>query len=183
MQKSGRIIITGFGPFGDVVDNPSSRLAEQVAKRVKNVTVYSKIQVSMSAVEKLLREDMDREGALLIIHLGVNIGSRVVEFQLEAKNIKLFNIPDADGVSSEGEPIDPLGPNTLSTSLSAFIPSPINSSTSHDAGTYICNYLYYRSLQEGFRSIFIHIAPFEVLGKDEQCDVICEFIKAAVLNL
>lgn len=55
---------------------------------------------------------------------------------------------------------------------------------SEDAGLFVCNYTFYKSLQQSQRnskqkwhSLFVHVPPFEVLGPEQQLSM-----AAAVLD-
>jgi pyrrolidone-carboxylate peptidase len=50
---------------------------------------------------------------------------------------------------------------------------------SEDAGLFVCNYIYFKSLQQSQRStskqkwhsVFIHVPPFETLGPEKQLEM------------
>lgn len=48
-----------------------------------------------------------------------------------------------------------------------------NVAISHSAGRYLCNYIYFRSLQlcsnvTNWHALFVHVPPLEVIGQDEE---------------
>ena len=48
-----------------------------------------------------------------------------------------------------------------------------NVAISHSAGRYLCNYIYFRSLQlcsnvPNWHALFVHVPPLEVIGQDEE---------------
>ncbi len=61
---------------------------------------------------------------------------------------------------------------------------------SEDAGLFVCNYTFYKSLQQSQRnskqkwhSLFVHVPPFEVLGPEQQLSMaaaVLDSIAAAV---
>lgn len=185
MSSIEMMIVTGFGPFGDITENPSSQNLPLLRPR-RNVRGISGLEVSMEAVDRFLSSQSAEEA---MVHFGVNQNATAIEIESVAVNEMRFSIPDNKGVTRNGETIDSGAPLTLSTSLvdvSLLVQAlaldgfPVVSST--DAGRYICNYIYYKSLQlTNQRSLFIHVPPYSVISQSDQVtaiEAILDFISS-----
>ena len=75
-----RVVITGYGPFGDVVDNPSARLAREVALRgVAGAQVeHRTLEVEHGAVDAFVAE-MEADPPDLLLGLGLTRGQPQLE--------------------------------------------------------------------------------------------------------
>jgi pyroglutamyl-peptidase len=175
-REKRKFILTGFGPFGDIESNPSSELVRELGKlRSDIIATIPNIPVSErgvdNAIESILNSSITDDN-ILVIHLGVDETATHIKLEQFAYNEKNFRIPDMDGNVYDGEPISPGKPDRLSTQL---VSSSIDHSmviSSSDPGGYICNMLYYKSLDSGLQSLFIHIPPFTVIAKREQVVII-----------
>ncbi len=170
-----RLVITGFGPFGTITgENPSSGILEDIDQ--ENLMVVRNVPVSVRGVESLVQE-LPREEGSVWVHFGVN--ERAEKFYIEkyAYNEMKFPIPDNDGFfCCGGDPITPDGPHRLETGILIEPLMTAKVSSSDDPGRYICNYLYYRSLEVmGGRSLFIHVPPYSVIPKEEQKKMVENF--------
>ena len=177
--KVPRYVLTGFGPFGDVPENPSSEIAREVARvRRDIVTCISDLRVSVSGVQEALEEVKTASssplGPVYVIHFGVDTSATKIKLEKFAYNEKTFRIPDADGNTCYRERIVHSGPEILETpiDLAHLVSLDPRLSLSTDPGRYICNLLYYESLYAGFSSLFVHIPPFAVLPKQDQLGLI-----------
>lgn len=159
-----RILVTGFGPFEGVEINPSERLAREsgLAHRI--------LPVSFRAVDQFIEEEAADPPDILLM-LGVAGGSERIRLECVARNF-VGSYPDVDGRVFGPGPIDPTGPAALSGTL--WTPeldsmSP-NLESSVDAGDYLCNYVYYRALQDLPMAWvgFMHVPPEIVLPSDYQ---------------
>lgn len=48
---------------------------------------------------------------------------------------------------------------------------------SSDAGRFLCNYIFFSSLQRKRKSIFVHVPPFEAIPFDVQLEMLVEIIR------
>jgi pyroglutamyl-peptidase len=173
-----RVLLTGFGPFGGVVNNPSSRLAEQLADTgFPGVELTTRVfPVSYSAVARELGELLDRERRDLILMLGVAERSPQVRLEKRARNL-VGATPGHDGLHHSSERIVEDGPEELWTAvpvdrlLHRLHEERLPAEVSADAGSYLCNFAYYLALhrlsksQTGTRCLFVHVPPdSETLG-------------------
>jgi len=181
------LVLTGFGPFGKFERNPSWDVVESLDGEVFSCAgtpgikaVWPSIgQISLHAVAKQLPVDYSKVPALLEplfdsgnIGLIVNVGvSRAGEFKLEqrARNGTYEAKDITDACPATGKNVED-GPDELRTSIDidrvikrfSAGNSQVKVANSDDAGLYLCEYTYYRSLHGGGApAIFIHIPPVD----------------------
>ena len=58
----------------------------------------------------------------------------------------------------------------------------ISLSVSDDPGRFLCNYVYYRSLERAGSSVFIHVPPLQVVGLDEQVRFVKSFLEIVAVH-
>lgn len=132
------ILVTGFGPFQDVVDNPSARLARGVnGLRVAGETIRGEVlPVSYSRAAAETLRLIELLNPRFVIGTGVAVsrsqvqverwGRRAMQPSEDVDGVVVPSLPDlGDCVPST------LDPEKLAKSLAA--------SVSEDAGTYVCN--------------------------------------------
>jgi pyroglutamyl-peptidase len=151
------VLVTGFGPFGSVVENPSARLAEALGEP------FVILPVTYAAVDAWLESEPEF-GALL--SLGVAVGSEFPRQEVVAHN-RLGPVPDAEGVA---------GPVVIDPRLPPQISSPVGPlmgiEFSAHAGDYLCNYLFFRAAARfpNRPVTFVHVAPFEKCAFETQLE-------------
>jgi pyroglutamyl-peptidase len=133
------ILLTGFGPFPGAPDNPSGQIARKLAttrrpafagtKRIAHVftTTYAAIDQQLPAL--ILRHRPDA-----IVMFGLSARTEHVRIELQARNRLLTLFPDAAGFA----PFARLLAAARSTGMAAAL--------SHNAGSYVCNYCYWRAV-------------------------------------
>ena len=171
-MASCHFLITGFGPFPGVPDNTSARLIESLARRrvlarlgcpVEAVVLPTEwTQVALLA-PALLR----RHNPRLVLHFGVSDIASGFRIERAAHN-RIARRPDASGLIAGKRKIQQHGNHRLMTR----IPVPelakhmrkqgLSAITSSSAGSYVCNFLYYLTLdwasrQHAADACFVHI--------------------------
>ncbi|MCA9488789.1 MAG: hypothetical protein KC621_02680 [Myxococcales bacterium] len=158
-----RVLVTGFGPFPGVPDNPSGRLARSVdGARIGDAIV--------TGIELPVHWDRGPDGALhaareldaaLVVGLGVAMGRAGVQVERRAVRVEVGR-PDARGeVAARLE-----GPQEVRATLDTTrLASALGARVSDDAGRYVCNAWLYR-VTSGLRVPvgFVHI-PAEGLAR------------------
>jgi pyroglutamyl-peptidase len=142
-----RVVVTGFGPFGDVVDNPSARMAEKVAEHgAPGAVVECRIlAVTTGAVDDFMREMKESKPDVV---LSMGKGSHT---QIEASpSNRLAKGTDGAGQEIQSRPVVPGGPKSLRTDLppaGALLKGgaqiAISNKETRDTSGYLCNYLGY----------------------------------------
>jgi pyroglutamyl-peptidase len=170
-----KVLLTGFGPFADIVENPTSAIVEQMALRdLQGAELTTRIMPvsfarSARAIDALLREG-EYDLALLL-----GVAGKADKFRIEAvgRNQDNARIPDCDGESRQDVPIIPNGeqlmPATLDIDglLNAMRNEGFEVEVSQDAGAYVCNHIYYSALNTIARDnlktqcVFLHVPPAE----------------------
>jgi len=154
------ILLTGFGPFGDIADNPSGRIVEPLARELtrhcgQNVSFEPhQLEVKPGVIDSLF---LDRYRKVLSI--GVAASSSSIRIETIATNYYY------DPETGEGTPIDPNRP-TYATVTGGPLPLGIDSPVEGfevelggmgTAGNYVCNDTFYRICQKTRAGYFIHI--------------------------
>lgn len=161
---------TGFGPFGDVLVNPSDVLvSEHLAsacaalepsrmRLASQGTLVVGAAATTAAVAELwarAEADADVENDVLVVHFGVDVRAPCVRVERQAFNEATFRLPDAEGLQLESVPVvscEPLGACRVTTLPVDAIVTAVAAkghpvAVSDDAGRYLCNYSYVLSLR------------------------------------
>jgi len=168
-MKRSRVLITGFGPFPGVPENPSGWLAETLAARTPPEGWELRAQVlptEWDAVTTLTPHLYATVQPDVMIHFGVNARARTVRLEQSAHNRAACQA-DARGMVPSANAISPQGQHRLDTRL------PVKALAAHlrtqghavrasrSCGRYLCNFLYYRSLEWAARqdrdALFVHV--------------------------
>jgi pyroglutamyl-peptidase len=165
-----RVLITGFGPFPGAPFNPSAALAKALARRrrpalagIERAThIFATTYASVDRdLPKLFAQKPD-----IVLMFGVAGRRRRLCIETRARNAVSLLFPDASGHRPLRGVIKLHGPATLTGN------APLarlagaagrQSGLSRDAGRYLCNYVYWRALEQvrGNRPLvqFVHIPP------------------------
>lgn len=172
---SSRILLTGFGPFGTIKQNPSQQLVEASGHP------HRIIPVTFEAADLTLKT-IEGDNWEILLMLGVAEGRNHLCPELVARNL-IGDVPDVNGVVGTGR-IDPDAPTQLPTTL--WTTEDVDTwsqvhpiQASDDAGSYLCNYIYFRALQRfPLRRVgFLHIPTFKSVPKDAQSKIVGEIIE------
>lgn len=164
--------ITGFLPFGGIEVNPTeliiNHFREKPHPRLRRI---KKLDVTVKDVDTyvgyLSMSCGSKEGRILNLHLGVG-GGKAYELETCGYNNKDFRIPDNNGYQCSGEKINgnmqldqPVNTKVNLNSLRAELQKKGHKvEISTDPGRYICNYIYFSSLQQvnkdNCTSLFVH---------------------------
>ena len=174
------VVVTGFGPFLDVKENPSGKIARLLASEPPaGIDVHGlELPVSFAGSPRALAEglaSLEREPVLLL-GLGVHRGAG---FRVErrARAVLDSHKPDSEGVFAEA--LAPLSTADLRTSLmidglhEVLDHESLAATTySDDAGGYVCERTYHALLTEASRrdvpALFIHVPGEEHLDVPDQ---------------
>lgn len=161
---SDRWIVTGFGPFRDVEENPSSWLAE------RSGLPYEILEVSFAGVDAYLDQlDPSRFDRWLMI--GVHGGATTFHLECVGKNFVGRGEDVLGGIAGNGM-IDPSLPPQIHTDFWADVQPNEYTEITTDAGGYLCNYLLTRGLQKfpDKRIGFLHVPRQEVVPFETQLE-------------
>jgi len=176
-----RILLTGFGPFPGVPTNPSGWLAETLAERLPAPDLQGRIHARIFRTEwqaaALLPNLCETLQPHVMIHFGVSEHANTFRLEHSAHN-RAAPRADAAGALPAGPVISAEGAERLDTAFPAAAlarhlkTSGVAAVTSHSAGHYLCNFLYYHSLDWALRQpapplvLFVHIPPLSAKGGD-----------------
>ncbi len=165
-----RVLITGFGPFPGAPFNPSAALAKAIARRRRPalagiervVHVFATTYASVDRdLPKLFAQKPD-----IVLMFGVAGRRRQLCIETRARNTVSRLFPDASGHRPRHGVMKLRGPAALAGNAPfaglAGAAGP-RARLSRDAGNYLCNYVYWRALEQvrGARPLvqFVHIPP------------------------
>jgi pyroglutamyl-peptidase len=168
------ILITGFGRFPGSPVNPSGLVATRLVRRRRPALADARriahvFATRYDAVDRELPQILAREHPDIVVMFGVATRAKVMRVEELARN-RISSFPDASGRRPKTRvitqhrgawrnrlPLAPLLKAARSTGLKAV--------RSRNAGTYLCNYAYWRGLEASAKSqgpsvvIFIHVPP------------------------
>lgn len=164
------VIISGFTPFGEHLENPSWDVALAMATvlgqtyRIKT----ERVPVNYAVAESFGAEQLSQVEQGLLVHIGLAASAGSLRLEYFAHNRRQVDAP-----------LCPAGPDALATCLAladlgaAFNrshSSGLNAVVSADAGDYVCNAIYYHSLLSVRRrrhadgcgeALMIHVPPVD----------------------
>lgn len=165
------VFVTGFGPFGKVKDNPSGWLARNSGRP------FAELPVTFEAVDEFLA-GFDPSGYRAVLHIGVAAGSRVMRLETRGRNI-IGETADVSGAVQAGE-ITPFAPDLRSRIWADGDAVKGETRWSNNAGSYLCNYLLYRSLERfpDARIGFLHVPMFSAMPRERQQAILSRLLTA-----
>ena len=165
------ILLYGFAPFGGETRNPSGEIARRWHGRtIGTVRVRSIVlPVARKDAFSALRGEMGASRPLVVVGLGVADGRSAISVERRAVNRE--DGRDELGDERNGTPIAARGPEELLATIDpervadAIRASGVPALTSEDAGTFLCNHVYYRVLAAARRlpavrrpaALFLHL--------------------------
>lgn len=168
-----RVLLTGFGPFPGVADNPSAWLVETLAERsARDLDAELHARVVPTAWQEAqsmphLYEELQPH---VMIHFGVSQRTKTFRIERFAHN-RTARRADAHGLMPSAPVIQAEGAARIDTELPAAALAAhlracgVAAASSRSAGSYLCNFLYYHSLDWARRQpdlrlvLFVHIPP------------------------
>jgi pyroglutamyl-peptidase len=175
-----RVLLTGFGPFPGVADNPSAWLAETLAQHPAGefaAELHARVLPTAWRATELMPRLYAELQPHVMIHFGVSQRTKTFRIERSAHN-RAARRADAYGLMPTGPVIRPEGVERFDTELPAagltahLKNCGIAATTSRSAGAYLCNFLYYHSLDWARRQpdprlvLFVHIPPLESVSRE-----------------
>jgi PTH2 family peptidyl-tRNA hydrolase len=169
MARPFRIHVTGFGKFGGVEDNPSAHISralaqagvvdssdvlEVSAEAVDGVTAAKRAELAAFATVSNAGPDGHQRVTNIIVHFGVAASAPAFYVEQVGVNDATFRIPDERGYQPRAGLVE-RGDDFARARLTPVVVKPIVDrllskgypvQTSRDAGRFLCNYVYYKSL-------------------------------------
>ena len=190
------IHLTGFDVFPGVDENPTKILAEDplvappadsgLVLKTRRVLHVHRSAADMAAME-IATEAPAPGNRKLIVHLGVDMArSPVFRLEKTARNDASFGVPDEAGESPWKERIEMGRPweaayhsrLDVDAAVATLSAGGFAVERSDDPGRYLCNYIFYRSLQHAQPSdnvdvLFVHVPPHDQVPIDEHKRFLC----------
>jgi pyroglutamyl-peptidase len=173
-----RVLVTGFGSFPGAPTNPTAALVGQLARSRRAALAGVRIAAHVfatryQAVDADLPALLAREQPDALIMFGVATRAKHIGVELLARNRKSILFPDAGGATANGLAIAPGAPAalrgrfSLPAALAAVRVTGLRAIISRDAGRYLCNYAYWRALEQAGAAqpggprivVFVHVPP------------------------
>lgn len=181
-----RVLLTGFGPFGEVVSNPTERLARRFGGLV--------LPTSFARAPHLLSENLAGRDFLLML----GVAESAEEFRVETlgRNLDEARIADVDGAQPRGIIVEG-APEVLPVTVdaarmcAAITATGSPASLSLSAGAYVCNHVLFSTLHAlsgaPLRAGFLHVpADRETHATprtERSFDVLVAAVEAALSSL
>lgn len=191
-----RVIVTGFGQFGGVDENPTELIVRNLMEKSMNVDDFEILKVAVNEVSTF-HDKFDSNEDCVFIHLGVHSSTDCMLLEKCAYNNMTFRIPDQCGYApdcqciSDGDCFDSAIESDIDiqTVVDHLVGEGFLVKASEDPGRYLCNYVYYRSLAYQIacgkkkRAIFIHVPPIVNMELEKQVvfverciEIICQHV-------
>jgi pyroglutamyl-peptidase len=168
------ILITGFGPFPGAPLNPTGALVRELARRhipdLRHVRRVAHVfATSYAAVDRELPALLARERPDALIMFGLASRRRHISIEMRARNALTRAVPDASGHLPAASAIVAGARPTLSLRnpaqrlVAAVRAAGMSAARSGDAGSYLCNYLCWRTGEAAERAggprlvAFVHV--------------------------
>ena len=166
-----KILLTGFEPFGESAKNPSAEILRILdgASVADHRVVGVELPVTAGGAPQKLEAAVALHRPEIVLSLGLANGRGMLALERVAINALDFPIPDNEGAQPTNEPVVEGGPAAyfsmlpIKAVLAAWLEAGIPGYVSNTAGTYVCNQVFYSSLnlaeRYGYRAGLIHV-PF-----------------------
>ncbi|CAG0885932.1 unnamed protein product [Cyprideis torosa] len=173
------VYVTGYGPFRNHVLNASweavSLLPNMNLERKLGIKlIVEQIPVQYDFVDREIPQRWKKLNPILVVHVGVSRAANELTLECAASNSSYCapditeKLPEA-GMCCENSEAD-----TVQTGLDLMEVSKVCmeqgfvAGVSRDAGRYLCEYVYRKSLErDRKRCVFIHVPDFNVLSSKE----------------
>jgi pyroglutamyl-peptidase len=170
------IVVTGFGLFRDYEVNASweavKGLPELWTDKDNNL-IIEEIPVEYDYIQKQVPEKWEDKKPEFVVHVGVSSLAKKVTLELQAHNDG-YDKPDVKSCFPQENCCLPCGSSVEKTCLdldkicnnvnltSEELSLGVEACLSEDAGRYLCDFSYYKSLHKmKGKSLFIHVPPID----------------------
>ena len=171
--SQGRVLVTGFDPFGGDSANPSWLAAQALHGRqiAGHRIIAAQLPTVFGQSIEVLRNLLVRHRPTLVLCLGQAGGRDALSLERVAININDARIADNAARQPVDTPVEPAGPvgyfSTLpiKAMMLAIRAEGLAAEVSQTAGTFVCNHVFYALMHElatqqalkGTRGGFIHV--------------------------
>ncbi|ESO89584.1 hypothetical protein LOTGIDRAFT_204313 [Lottia gigantea] len=189
INSNKTVVVTGFGPFSGHDVNASWESVKELKQLGlgENIKlVIQELPVEYESAQKLIPQLWQTNNPDLVIHVGVSSMASELTLEQKAHNDGYCR-EDVKGTFPLTECCVEGGDNCIVSGIDMKhvceavnnLPLKIKSIVSHDAGRYLCDFSYYRSLHiDQSKAAFIHVPP---LNTPYTASEIAEGLKAVIL--
>ena len=178
-----KILITGFSSFPGVEKNPTELLLNSWSKSTGVEVAVLPVSYRFCKQWSESRSDYD-----IIIHLGVAVERETNCLEMNAFN-KVGNFQDTEGYIFT-ELVGEISKYECQLDLTRLKENLNNTdfkvSISESAGDYLCNFIYYLTLERNynhnFSGLFVHIPPFDIISKKQQLCFLDRLVEETILQ-
>ena len=169
MTGRGPLLITGFGPFPRMPDNPSAALARRLGALPRLHLALGQrprvlvLRTRYDAIPETFAPAL-AEGPVAVLMFGVAGSAKRLRVEMRGRNRASRLFPDASGARPTRLTLAADGPAERRSPVAAAARvilrrHGVPASASRDAERYLCNASYYRALAEDCPVLFLHIPP------------------------
>ncbi|GLV43471.1 uncharacterized protein CBL_04013 [Carabus blaptoides fortunei] len=191
-----KVLVTGFGPFGDHKINASWEAVKLLPNINKNSVelIVEEIPVSYKDVDEKIKILWETYKPTLVIHVGVSSFTDKITMETRANRSGycrrdcLGEIHPSGNCCAINEGFETIhcgiGAKEICKELNEHF-NKIIAQTSDDAGRYLCEYIFYKSLYiDCNKTMFVHVPPLnKPFSAEELAESLMQIIKTALKQL
>ena len=175
-----KLLVTGFGPFPGVPENPTDALMRSLAVEPPETFGVGAIRAVVLPTDyrrswAKLRRIYSSFAPDIVVHFGLSVRTQAIHLERAGRNAVDASKADAGGYAPASGRLFRQGPDILASTfpaeaiLSHLTQAGLPAALSEDAGEYVCNATLYRSLRAapaGRIVGLVHVPPASHLAKD-----------------
>ena len=179
--KKLKVFLTGYLGFRDIKENPTEKLVKAIIDKKdlfnkENVEIinHKLFEVTTDYVDnnvhsfyKEIEHDKEGDVLFLIVHFGLYTALTIPQIETTAKNYISDEFNNGPICEKDGKCfLSKLDTKSIVQNINSTCGEGEKCKISHDAGKYLCNYIFYKSLKyyehtPNVIATFIHIPLFE----------------------
>ena len=183
-----KVLLTGFEPFHDQQVNESSQVVKEILNSgIEGVQISHRILTVDLAGSTVPSKILGFEKFDAVVLLGLSRKSNIIQLERYARNKISMKFPDNSGRKLDNEIIQHNSPNTIETTVSIHtfdeeFDSDDDVEWSIDAGSFVCNETYFRTLasNSGTPILFIHLPKADRVNLERQIEVVSTAIRLMI---
>ena len=180
--------MTGFEPFHDQQVNESSQVVKEILNSgIEGVQIFHRILTVDLAGSTVPSKILGFEKFDAVVLLGLSRKSNIIQLERYARNKISMKFPDNSGRKLDNKIIQHNSPNTIETTVSIHtfdeeFDSDDDVEWSIDAGSFVCNETYFRTLasNSGTPILFIHLPKADRVNLERQIEVVSTAIRLMI---
>ncbi len=195
-MSEGRLLITAFPPFSNHSNNISQEVLDEIGKlEVEGIEVETQLlSVDEKGSYMVAKRIRDGECFRGIIHLGLAANRKEISLERVARNMISMTEPDNSGRFLNSDKVVSDAPSNLGTTAPIHI---LDEEFEHDelvvwstdAGGYVCNETFYRTLHaldeaniSDTPALFVHLPPGKEISVEKQVEKVMLIASAMILR-